>query len=143
MMIGITHLLRKRNDMLQNDAFVKLLFGGYSPKDQSVERYPPTNILKNKRKENSFIIELAVAGFKRDELDVVTENDVLTVSGNKQGEAVQADLYLHKGIAVRHFTRKIALGPNYKVTTADLADGILTIYIEETKLVTKKQFKIN
>ena len=85
--------------------------------------YPPYNI--EVVDENRYRVTLALAGFKRDDLDIQQENNVLTVSGGKTEDA-NAN-YLHHGIGTRNFQRKFQLSDHVEVTTADFRDGLLHI----------------
>lgn len=87
--------------------------------------YPPYNIRKHS--EDSYSIDLAVAGFRREELSVHTESGILTIRGEHTNTEDDAPAFLHRGIAARSFTQRIALSDQVKVTGAALADGILTI----------------
>ena len=102
-------------DMLENSSFGN---GG--------ENYPPFDLIKTG--ENDYRIELAVAGFKQDEIDITAQQNVLIVSGSKneqQGET-GAD-YIYRGIANRSFERRFALADHIQVKGADLKDGMLQI----------------
>lgn len=89
--------------------------------------YPPYNIAKNT--ENSFTIEIAVAGFEEGEITVGLDNRVLTISGNK-GEESSAE-YLYKGISTRDFVREFTLAEHVEVIDASHRNGILSIYLEQ------------
>ena len=119
--------------MTGNDLFLKS-FLGFDPlwKMEVSDPYPPHNIIKH---GSQYRIDIAVAGFKRSELDVVSENNELVVSGQKaESKATKsiASEYLHKGIATRKFTKKFTLSPNIKVLEAEYIDGVLIIVLEET-----------
>ena len=89
------------------------------------ENYPPFNI--ERVGENSYVITIAVAGFKSEELEIVAQQNMLTVSGKKQGDGNDNREFLHMGIANRNFERRFQLADHILVTKADLADGILTV----------------
>lgn len=89
--------------------------------------YPPYNI--EMLDENHYAITLAVAGFKRDLLDISVENCVLTISGGKDADN-QERQYLHQGIANRAFERRFNLAEHVEVTEADLSDGMLTVNLK-------------
>jgi len=86
--------------------------------------YPPHNIVD--LGEGKYSIELAVAGFNKDSLDITVSESILTVS-TKDQEDKEEHVYLHQGLAKRSFSRKFKLADNIEVTGADLKDGILTI----------------
>jgi molecular chaperone IbpA len=85
--------------------------------------YPPYNIRK---RDYEYVIEMAVAGFSRDEIKVEVEDNVLRISGAK--ETKNAD-YIYQGIAARSFTREFALGQGVQVNNAEIVDGILQVYM--------------
>lgn len=85
--------------------------------------YPPYNI--ESLGEDEYAVTIAVAGFKRSELEINVESGVLTVSGSKA--KAQERNYLHQGIANRSFERKFNLADYVKVVDASLEDGLLAI----------------
>lgn len=93
--------------------------------------YPPYNIIKET--DDKFVVELALAGFKKDEIKVETKQDKLTISGKKihkvaeEGETVN---YVHKGIGTRDFVREFVLSQYVYVKGANYQDGILTVKLE-------------
>jgi len=94
----------------------------------AVDGYPPYNIERLSRTENcgeTIRIVLAVAGFARDELEIVVEENELTVRGRQVEE--EARTYLHRGIAARHFQRTFVLAEGIEVLGASLRDGLLAI----------------
>ena len=88
--------------------------------------YPPYNI--EAESENNYSISLALAGFKKEELDINVDRGVLTISGKKK--EAKEKTYLHKGIAFRSFERKFNLAEHIKVVGADFADGMLSVNLE-------------
>ena len=84
--------------------------------------YPPYNV--KKVNDDHFVMEFAVAGFRRGELDISVDRSVLKVTGEKLGDE---DEYLYKGIATRKFTRSFSLPEYFEVTEASAFDGILYI----------------
>jgi len=92
--------------------------------EKSSAGYPPYNI--EALDENQYAITLAVAGFKQSELDIQTENGVLTVRGSKENENGSQN-FLHKGIAQRSFERKFNLADHVEVVNANLVDGLLNV----------------
>ncbi|MGB0907093.1 MAG: Hsp20 family protein [Maricaulaceae bacterium] len=90
--------------------------------------YPPYNVAQIS--EDSYQIQLAVAGFAQDDFEIQTHQNVLTVSAKK--DTVEADnddgiTYLHRGIAERGFERRFQLADHVRVTDADLSNGLLVI----------------
>lgn len=93
--------------------------------------YPPYNI--ESLGEDRYRITMAVAGFSRDELDIVSEQNTLTVSGNKNepSETDEGDReFLYRGIANRSFERRFQLADHVKVAGADLENGLLHIELQ-------------
>lgn len=90
-----------------------------------VEKYPPHNIFKTD--ENKYIVELATAGFKQDELSVVVEDKVLKIAGNKIPDERE---YLQKGISTKSFEKTIPLIDTVVVQGAEYVDGILRVSLE-------------
>ncbi len=86
--------------------------------------YPPYNI--EKKGENTYRITMAVAGFKPRELEVIVQDDELSISGQIQKQENEVE-YLYKGIATRSFQRKFSLSDYMKVEGATIADGLLQI----------------
>lgn len=94
-----------------------------SPAQQT--NYPPFNLLK--LDEDTFNIEIAVAGFKEGEIDVTIEKNLLTVKGAKKDGIPDNVEYLHRGVSTRNFERTFPLGPNIEVKGAVIRDGMLII----------------
>lgn len=93
-------------------------------RNSSGENYPPFNI--ERRDEDSYRITLAVAGFRSADLDIVAQQNLLTIQGRKRDEQPDGEM-LHIGIANRGFERRFELADFVRVANADLADGMLTI----------------
>ena len=109
---------------------------------QSQENYPPFDLIKEG--ENEYRIELAVAGFKPDELDITAQQNVLIVSGRKKEEDDQkGNDYVYRGIATRSFERRFALADHIQVRGADMRDGLLSIDLKREIPEAMKPKKIN
>lgn len=89
--------------------------------------YPPHNIVKYD--ENRYGIEIAVAGFSKDEITVEVDQDQLTVTGTKSIDVPSVE-YLHRGLASRDFSQTYALAEYMEVKEAEVKDGLLKISIE-------------
>ncbi len=89
--------------------------------------YPPYNI--ETVGENAYRIEVAVAGFKPEELAIEFRENTLTVQGKKAAND-EARRYLHRGLAERNFERRFQLADHVVVTGAALADGLLSVTLE-------------
>lgn len=90
------------------------------------QSFPPYDLVKID--DDSYKLSLAIAGFSKAEVEVSVENGSLVVKGEKTEEA--SSEVLHKGIATRKFTRTFALGEYMEVDRAEMADGILNIFVE-------------
>ena len=96
-------------------------------KAESASNWPPYNI--ETTGENEYRIELAVAGFKPEELNVEVKENTLTVTGRKSAND-EGKRYLHRGLAERNFERRFQLADYVFVTDADLRDGLLCISLK-------------
>jgi molecular chaperone IbpA len=95
---------------------------------QSVNNnYPPYNIYKNG--DSKYSIELAIAGFGEDEVEVKYADNTLTITGNKE-EKGDTDV-LHRGIANRSFTRTFNIADDVIVNGGSLKNGVLSIELEK------------
>lgn len=88
------------------------------------DNYPPFNL--ERTAEDHFRITIAVAGFRRDEIEIIAQQNLLTVKGKKDKDGDQS-AYLHLGIATRSFERRFELADFVRVEDARLNDGLLTI----------------
>jgi molecular chaperone IbpA len=75
----------------------------------------------------SYIIELAVAGFSKDDIEITREKNTLVIKGNKEDEEMGQAEYLHRGIAARNFTKTITIADTIEVHSSELKDGILRV----------------
>lgn len=104
---------------------------------QTNNNYPPYNIVKTE--EYKYELQLAIAGFASDDLDIELKDGVLQIEGKKE---VEDKNYLHRGISARSFRRTFTLADTVIVKGADLKDGILTINLENIIPEEKKPHKI-
>lgn len=107
--------------------------------------YPPYNI--KKVDDNRYVIEIAVAGFGKQDVEIELLDSTLVVKGNttlgnliKDGVNVE---YLYKGIAERAFTRSFKLADTVEIKNAEMLNGILKIWLENIIPESKKPRKIN
>lgn len=92
--------------------------------------YPPYNIVKEG--ENGYHIELALAGFAREDVDIQVDQGDLIISGNTESkEKADERTYMHKGIAGRAFKRVFKLADHVEVKGAEMKNGILTVSLEK------------
>ena len=89
--------------------------------------YPPYNVIK--RDDGHFLIEIAVAGFSKEDIDLTLEKGVLTITGKKKTGADQRE-YAHRCISQRAFERSFTLADTLKVVGADIVDGMLVVILE-------------
>lgn len=89
--------------------------------------YPPYNI--ERTDENAYRIEIAVAGFRPEELNLEVKENLLTVQGRKAAND-DTRKFLHRGLAERNFERRFQLADYVVVTDAKLADGLLAISLK-------------
>ena len=89
--------------------------------------YPPYNVIK--RDDGHFLIEIAVAGFSKEDIDLTLEKQVLTISGKKHSGTDTRE-YSHRGISTRAFERSFTLSDTLKVVGADIVDGMLVVILE-------------
>ena len=94
---------------------------------EQAQSYPPYNI--ERTDENAYRIEIAVAGFRPDELNIEVKENLLTVQGRKAANDDQRR-FLHRGLAERDFERRFQLADYVVVTDARLADGLLSISLK-------------
>ncbi len=107
-----------------------------------IPTYPPYNVKKTG--ENTYVIEMAVAGFGRQDMEVTLENGVLTIKGQVSTEDEDTcSEYIYKGLADRAFTRKFTLADTVEVKNADLINGVLKIWLEKFIPEYAKPQKIN
>jgi molecular chaperone IbpA len=106
----------------------------------TTQAFPPYNVIKID--DDKLVMEFAVAGFKKSDISITTEKNILTIKADK---GTDEKAYLHKGIAARKFTRAFTLPEYFEVSDAWFEDGILYIDLirnipEEKK---PKQITIN
>ena len=104
-----------------------------------ISTFPPYNIRKTD--ENTYVIEVAVAGFGKQDIELTLEDGVLTVKG--QISADNPHDYIFKGIANRAFTRSFTLADTVKVQNAELLNGMLKVWLERFIPEDKKPQKID
>lgn len=124
--IGVDGVLKKMQEVTEN-----------LPK---IPAYPPYNI--RKVDETKYVIEVAVAGFGRQDIEVELAEGVLTVKGNIEATEDEEN-FIFKGIADRAFTRTFTLADSVVVKNADLINGMLKIWLERFIPEEKKPRKID
>ena len=104
-----------------NDQFVR-----WETNKKTTSSFPPYNV--KKVDEDNYVVELAVAGYDREDIDVTVDKDTLIIKSERENDD-KAD-YLHKGIAGRNFTQTFTLGEYMIVKSASLENGLLSVKIE-------------
>jgi molecular chaperone IbpA len=105
----------------------------------SQANYPPYNIIKTS--DETYELQLAIAGFTYDDFDIELRDGTLTIDGNQSPKEDEPD-YLHRGISARNFRRTFTLSDTIVVNGATLDSGILTISLENVIPEEKKPRKI-
>jgi len=111
------------------DLFKQMSVGfddSWLPETRLVSSYPLYNIVK--QDDNQFNIEIALAGWAKDDLEIYEENGKLTIAGNRTDEDKEEQQeFVHRGVARRKFTRVFNLAPDLEVDSADFSNGMLVI----------------
>jgi molecular chaperone IbpA len=106
---------------------------------KNVPNYPPYNIKKTG--DSTYVIELAVAGFAKQDIEIELADNKMVIKGNVQNEEDVND-FLWKGIATRNFTRTFALEDQVEVKDAEMLNGMLKVFLERIIPEHKKPKKI-
>ena len=93
---------------------------------ETTKNYPPFNLVTVSNVESK--LELALAGFKKKEVNVYTQDGKLFVEGQKEDTETGTE-YVHRGMAQRSFTRTWTLAEDTEVRSVEFADGLLTIVL--------------
>jgi molecular chaperone IbpA len=96
--------------------------------NQVNNNYPPYNLVKIS--DNLYQIDIAVTGFRKDEVAVTVEANELTIRGERKRDEDTATEYLHRGLALRDFERTFTLAEHMKVRGASIQNGVLHIELE-------------
>jgi len=133
--------MNKRLDYKFDPFFIGFdqFFNKLNAQNASQTQYPPYNILK--RGEDSYLLEMAVAGFSEEDLEITLKENTLSIKGN----CVDTDLpydYIHKGIATRDFERKFTIAENIEVKDVLLSNGMLSVKLKSVIPEDKKEVKI-
>ena len=90
--------------------------------------YPPYNI--KQVKDNKFVIEMAVAGFAKSDIEITLEGNKLVIKGATVDSSEDADNFIYKGIANRNFQRSFTLADKIEIKDAELVNGMLKVWLE-------------
>ena len=93
---------------------------------QVIDGYPPFDLVQEDA--DRYLITLAVAGFRAEEIEVTAQQNLLIVSGRKPDE--EGSRFIHRGIAARAFERRFGLADYVQVKSVELQDGILSIQLQ-------------
>ena len=104
------------------------------------DTYPPHNVIKSD--DMKYDIELAIAGFSKDDITIELKEHVLYIKGDREKRR-NDEAYVHKGISGRKFSKSFRLSEYAEVSGADLTDGILTVSIEVVLPEEKRPQMIN
>ena len=103
----------------------------------NVSNYPPYNIVKTGG--NKFDIEVALAGFNKKDINVTSENGMLTIESKQEDKSKDKDgEVLHKGISKRYFKKSFTIADNVEIKGAELKDGMLRVSMEKIVPEAKK-----
>ncbi len=111
------------------------------PRHANANSYPPYNI--ERISDDEYHIEMAVAGFSMDDLDITVQENTLVITGAREkSTSDRADSYLYRGIATRNFTQEFKLADHIEVKNAALDNGMLSIHLVREIPEEKKPRKI-
>jgi molecular chaperone IbpA len=101
--------------------------------------FPPYNIVK--LDENKYRVEVAVAGFCKNELEVEVKENTLVLSGKSKTD--ESENFVHKGIANRAFKRSFELADTVEVQSSELTNGMLKVFLENIIPESRKPKKVD
>lgn len=119
------------------------LFNDFLPAANSVS-YPPYNI--RKEDERTKVIEMALAGYGQDDLEITVDGNILCVCGDKTADVDDTSVnYVYRGVAARKFERKFVLAEGAEIVDAAMKDGMLfiTVQVKEPEVEEPKRITIN
>jgi molecular chaperone IbpA len=112
------------------DKMVAALTNAHNTITKNIPNYPPYNLKKTS--DNTYVLELAVAGFGKQDIELTLEDGTLSIKGtssyNKDDN--NAFTFLHKGIADRAFMRTFNLADTIEIKNAELVNGMLKVWFE-------------
>ena len=116
------------NEFFRSTIGLDRLFHQLVNTSQVNSNYPPYNIVQ---KDNTTFIEIALAGYSKENLSIVVEDGVLSIEAKGLPDSGDGRTHIHKGIATRKFKRDFKLGEYVKVESADFDNGLLTVTLQE------------
>ena len=111
---------------------------------KNIPNYPPYNI--KKVDENHYVIEMAVAGFSKTDIEITLDEGKLIINGKVRDSSESDDAgayYFYKGIAERAFSRTFTLADSVEIKNAEMVNGILKVWLENFIPEHKKPKKID
>jgi molecular chaperone IbpA len=120
------------------DPIYQTMIGFESMLNRATNQYPPYNLYKE---DDCYVIEIAVSGWDRSELDVSLTGTTLTVKGTKTDEQDNRQ-YLVRGLAHRSWTKTWTLEPDICLSSVHLESGLLTIYLESQPVKSSRKINI-
>lgn len=113
--------------------------------NKTITSYPPFNLKKSD--QNKYVLEMAVAGFGKNDIEITLEDDKLIIDGKTTIDTLTADgidqTFLHKGISDRPFKRTFTIADNVEIKSAEMINGLLKIWLEHIIPENKKPKKID
>jgi len=106
---------------------------------KNIPNYPPYNIKKTG--DNTYVIEIAVAGFARQDIEIELDGGNMVIKGSAKNEE-EENSFLYRGIANRNFTRTFALEDQIEIKDAEMFNGMLKVFLERIIPEHKKPKKI-
>jgi len=104
--------------------------------DVPTVNYPPYNIVKTGN--NKYDIELALAGFNKKDINITSEDSMLTIESKSEDKSDKDGEVIHKGISKRYFKRSFTIADDVEIKGAELKDGLLRISMEKIVPEAKK-----
>ena len=111
--------------------------------DVPTVNYPPYNLVKTG--DNKFNIEIALAGFNKKDINITSENGMLTIESkqDEKSKDTKDGEVIHKGISKRYFKRSFTIADDVEIKGAELKDGLLKVSMEKIIPDAKKLKTIN
>ena len=127
------------------DKMVDNIYKSVEHVNKTMTSYPPFNLKKTE--ENKYVLEMAVAGFGKSDIEITLEEDKLVIDGKTTIDTLTTDgvnqTFLHKGISDRPFKRTFTLADNVEIMGAEMINGVLKIWLEHIIPEHKKPKKID
>ncbi|MDP7367959.1 MAG: Hsp20 family protein [Candidatus Pacebacteria bacterium] len=127
------------------DKVVEQLESAHNQLGKYIPGYPPYNIKKTG--DDTYVIELAIAGFSKSEVEVNVEGDTLRITGKSESvdetDEEKGLGFLYKGISNREFTRAYTLADHVEVKHAEMVNGLLKVFLENVIPESKKPTKVD